>query len=301
MVGFVESLLFEPRGWLQHAITRALVPLSGIYGAISWRDLTRKQPKNLGVKVISVGNITIGGSGKTPLTAALATLTADSAIVLRGYGRKTKGLIVVDDRTNVFDVGDEALLYKELAPKAIVIVSADRALGALKAKALGAKTVFLDDGFRHRHIAKFDILIAPNPPPANRRLLPAGCYRYYEKAYAMADFIAQEGRDFFRSTSVVNPSDRMALVTAVSRAKRLEPFLPPVVARYHLRDHSFFDERTLRQIMQKHEATSLLVTAKDAVKMRGFDLPLSLLDLKITIGEALQTALNGYCQTPKSA
>ena len=162
------------------------------------------------------------------------------------------------------------------------------------AKVLGAKIVRFDDGFRHRSIAKFDILIRPTPEPPNDRLLPAGCYRLPKRAYDLADFVAIEGVDFCRATSLTNPTDRMVLVTAISRPERLDPFLPPVLARYAYPDHSFFDTRELAAIVQRHNATSLLVTRKDAVKLDGCNLPLTILEQSITLGDKLIDAIERF-------
>ncbi|MDR2639084.1 MAG: tetraacyldisaccharide 4'-kinase [Helicobacteraceae bacterium] len=295
VAAFIEELLFAPRTKAQKALVWLLAPLGWITARWSWRKLIAKKPIDLGIKVVSIGNLTVGGSGKTPLTANLANRFESAAIVLRGYGRKTRGVIVADETKTIGDIGDEALLYRLLSPKAIVIVAEDRAAGVLKAKSLGAKIVFLDDGFRHREIKKFDILIKPNPAPLNDRLLPAGCYRLPPKAYELADYIAKEGVDFIRSSAVSNPTERMVLVTAISRAKRLDPFLPSgVVAKYYFRDHAVFDFDKLREIAARHNATSLLVTRKDQVKLGGYEIALSVLELSLALSGELVAATERY-------
>jgi tetraacyldisaccharide 4'-kinase len=295
VTAFIEELLFAPRSIAQKALVAALSPFGKLVALWSWRKLIAKKPIDLEIKVVSVGNLAIGGVGKTPLIVELAKNYEGAAIVLRGYGRKARGLIVLDGAKTASEVGDEALLYRSLLPKAIVIVSADREAGALQAKALGASIVFLDDGFRHRQIKKFDILIRPNPEPLNDRVLPAGCYRLPRKAYKLADYVASEGVDFVRETVVTNPTDRMVLVTAIARAKRLDPFLPNgVVAKYRFRDHAFFDFEKLREIAEKHGATSLLVTRKDLVKLEDCPIALSVLELSLAVSDALLDALKRY-------
>jgi tetraacyldisaccharide 4'-kinase len=288
-------MLFAPRSLAQKALVWALSPLGGLAAFWLWRKLIAQKPVDLGIKVVSVGNLTLGGSGKTPLVIELAKRFENAAIVLRGYGRKTRGLIVLDAAKTHDEVGDEALLYQSLAPRSLVIVSEDRAAGVLQAKALGAKIVFLDDGFRHRQIGKFDVLIRPNPAPLNDRVLPAGCYRLPPKAYELADYVASEGADFVRKTAVSNPTDRMALVTAISRANRLDPFLPSgVVAKYYFRDHAAFDFDELSAIAKRHDATSLLVTRKDLTKLNGAPIALSVLELSLSVGDALLNAIDRY-------
>ncbi|MDR1451890.1 MAG: tetraacyldisaccharide 4'-kinase [Helicobacteraceae bacterium] len=295
VTAFIEELLFAPRSFAQKALVRLLAPLGKLVAFVQWRKLIAKTPIDLGIKVVSIGNLTLGGSGKTPLAAALAEHFDKAAIVLRGYGRKTRGLIVADGAKTVGEVGDEAALYRSLAPNALVIVCEDRKAGVLRAKALGAKIVFLDDGFRHRDIKKFDVLIRPNPPPSNSRVLPAGCYRLPLKAYDLANRVVVEGEDFIRKCSVANATDRMVLVTAISRAQRLDPFLPSeVIAKYHFRDHAVFDFRKLSEIMRQHNATSLLVTGKDLVKLEGCPIELSVLKLSPIVNATLLAALESY-------
>ncbi|MDR2033561.1 MAG: tetraacyldisaccharide 4'-kinase [Helicobacteraceae bacterium] len=296
VIAFIEGLLFAPRSFAQKFLVWALSPLGKLAAFWQWKKLNAKKPVDLEIRVVSVGNLTIGGSGKTPLIVALAKRFDKAAIVLRGYGRKSRDLIVLDDQSAVCDVGDEALLYRSLLERAIIIVSTDRKAGVLKAKELGAKVVFLDDGFRHREIKKFDVLIRPFPEPLNHRVLPAGCYRLPLKAYDLADFIAKEGEDFARKCEVSNPTDRMVLVTAISRAKRLDPFLPSgIVAKYAFRDHAVFDVETLKAIAKKHNADSLLVTRKDLVKLENFSaIALSVLELEMIVSDRLLMAIDDY-------
>ena len=120
------------------------------------------KPIDFGIPIVSIGNIIIGGSGKTPLTIELAKKYEDVAIVLRGYGRESRGLYIVSNRGKIEQgvrvSGDEAMLLANSLPKATVIVSEDRKKAILKAKELGCKIVFLDDGFSKYDINKFDIL-----------------------------------------------------------------------------------------------------------------------------------------------
>ena len=117
------------------------------------------------IPAISVGNLTVGGTGKTPVAAWIASrLSAagkEPAIVLRGYG------------------GDESVVHKTLNPSVRVFVTADRAQGISMAARSGARSVVLDDAFQHRRAARdIDIvLISADDWTASHRLLPAGPYR----------------------------------------------------------------------------------------------------------------------------
>ena len=86
--------------------------------------------EDFGIKIVGVGNLNVGGSGKTPLVTALASKYDDVAIILRGYGRNSKGLYVVKDKNTILEdvsiSGDEAMIYAQKLKSAIVIVSEDR-------------------------------------------------------------------------------------------------------------------------------------------------------------------------------
>jgi tetraacyldisaccharide 4'-kinase len=298
---FFEEALFSPRTFAQKVLVRLLAPLSFIYSLFATRSFVKKslaQNKfDAEIPVISVGNLIVGGSGKTPLTAAIARFFYDRgvgkiAIVSRGYKRKSKNLIVLDEKSDFNYAGDEAILYRELLPKAIVIVSRDRKLGITKAKELGAEMIFLDDGFRHKDILKTDILIKPAPEPANNFCLPAGYYRLPKNFYKFADFIAVEGEDFNRIVKVENGAEKMILITAIARSNRLDKFLPQnVIAKYSFPDHSAFDFEHIKSLMRFHGADAILVTQKDLVKLAGFDAPIALLKLEIALADRLKTFL----------
>ena len=109
------------------------------------------------VPVISVGNLTMGGTGKSPMVMYLASYLMSKgrrvAIVSRGYRRRSKGQVIVSDgeriRTDVHASGDEPMMFADRLPKAIVVVDADRVRGAEQAVKLGADIILLDDGAQH--------------------------------------------------------------------------------------------------------------------------------------------------------
>jgi tetraacyldisaccharide 4'-kinase len=251
-----------------------------------------KKSEDFGIKIISVGNLTVGGSGKTPLVTALAKEHKDVAIILRGYGRESSGLYVVKDRKKILvDVkvsGDEAMIYAQKLSSAIVIVSEDRKKGILKAKEMGVKRIFLDDAYSKHDIKKLDILI--DVKTKNRACLPSGPYR--ERLWSEKEaLVLEDGVDFKRSVNLKNKTQRMTLVTAIARPERLDAYLPTVVGKNYFPDHYNFNKSELEAILKRDNADSLLVTYKDLVKIESFHLPTSLLDLDIKVNQKIISML----------
>lgn len=251
------------------------------------------------IPIISIGNLTVGGSGKTPFLISLAKEYDDIAIILRGYKRSSKGLHVVSLRGDILcDIqtsGDEAMLYAIKLPKATVIVSENRDIAIQKAKELGCKTLFLDDGFSKAHIKKYDILIRPNPEPKVSLCLPSGPYREPKFLYANADLVVNENSDFTRHVTLQNPTKRMLLVTAISKPKRLDTYLPKnLVGKVTFQDHYMYTKEELEELINKYNATSILTTEKDMVKMLDFNLPLSILDLHVDINPNIKEQINTF-------
>lgn len=161
-------------------------PLSAIFGAgVAIRnalyDRRVFQVKKLARPVISIGNISVGGSGKTPFVIALGQLLAERGIAFdilsRGYGRTSTEIAVVDPQGSVAQFGDEPLLIARKL-QAPVIVGADRyRAGLLAEQKFSTKLHLLDDGFQHRRLHRdFDIVLLPQQD-LDDRLLPAGRLR----------------------------------------------------------------------------------------------------------------------------
>ncbi len=294
---WVERYLFHPDTF-QKFLSLLLYPLSLLYCAYVVLKRKFSTPKSYGIPVISVGNLIVGGSGKTPFTIALAKELRGVAIVLRGYGRNSSGLIVVSQNGVVMcDVersGDEAMLLAKSLPHASVIVSEDRVAGIRKAKEMGAKTVILDDGFSKAGIKKFDILLKPSIVFENSFCLPSGPFREPPSYYKKADLVAVENVDFTREVHIENGSERMVLVTAISKPERLEKFVSPFIERVFFPDHYRFQERELAKILREYNADSILTTQKDAVKMEKFRVDLSVLVLEIRLSPKIVDTVKNY-------
>lgn len=164
------------------------------------RGLLRSHP--LGARTVSVGNITAGGTGKTPLAALTARILADNGnkvcILTRGYGRSNEGerVLVSDGESVLVDAaigGDEPVeLAKNLLGKAVVVADADRVAAARWAKERFGVTAFvLDDAFQHRRARRdLDIVcIDATNPCGNGMVLPAGVLREPLKGLRRADAI----------------------------------------------------------------------------------------------------------------
>jgi len=256
-----------------------------------------KTPEDFGVDIISVGNLNVGGSGKTPLVTALASRYENVAIVLRGYGRESQGLYVVKDAEKILhDVkisGDEAMIYAHKLPNAMVIVSEDRKVGIKKAKEMGAKIIFLDDAYSKHDIKKLDLLIKVKTP--NNFCLPSGPFR--ERLYTSKNVrVVEEEKDFKRVVTLKDRCDKMSLLTAIARPQRLDKYLPEVLSKNYFEDHHSFSKSELQEVLQRDGADSLLVTYKDFVKVRSFGLPLSLLDLDVEVSQDLFETIGKYIE-----
>ncbi len=177
-----------------------LFPVSILYGCITWVrnklfDWGLKKERNIPFSSINIGNLSVGGTGKTPHVLLLNSWLNDFAkitIISRGYGRKTKGLIWADENSTAETIGDEPMLFLKSESKPIVIVSEKRqlAIQALVDKKLET-IVLLDDAFQHRHVKPgFNILLCDyNRPYFKDFMLPTGNLREFRSGEKRADVV----------------------------------------------------------------------------------------------------------------
>lgn len=271
--------------------------------------------------VISVGNISAGGTGKTPVTQMLVHLLRDAgrhpAIVMRGYKRRSRGLLVVHDGkgllATVTEAGDEAYLHASTLGVPVVVSSDKVEAAAHAAGHLPCDVIIVDDGFQHRALHRdVDIVIVDRATVAGR-LLPAGRLREPLSSLGRADIVllsagveASEIETYLRSTARMFALERSFTCTASTDV--------PVVAvsgiakpeRFHtaLRDHGYriveaityedhhrysaFNVRSISQAAARHNA-QVITTSKDHVKLApllteyGADVPISVLDVKMQV------------------
>ena len=297
-VSFFERLFFKPNTF-DWVIISLLSPLALLYGTIMFFRRVFTLKKHYSVPIISIGNLTVGGSGKTPFVIALASRYDKVTIISRGYGRQSKGLVEVSRNgqilTDVFASGDEPMLMAQSLKKASVMVSENRQMAIDLALSRGTKIIFLDDGFNRIEIKKFEIVLFPKRIQ-NYLPFPAGPFREFYFAKWFSDLNLYEEHDFKRKVDFKNETEKMLLVTAISNPERLKPFLvgKNIVGKYLLADHAYFDETCLKEQMMALGATSLLVTQKDEVKMNDFQLPLSVMQLKLRIKNSVLTKIDSY-------
>ncbi len=164
-------------------------------------DLELRKTTGVAVPVISIGNLTAGGTGKTPLVEMLVQrllqMGKRTAVVSRGYGRRSRGVVVVSDGRNILvDArrgGDEAVMVARRFPTACVVVGERRVAAAQFAvHPLGAEVVVLDDGFQHRALRRdLDIVVLDARRDITREaLLPAGRRREPLSALRRAGLLA---------------------------------------------------------------------------------------------------------------
>lgn len=181
-----------------------LGPLGWLYGACAeqqraWFDAVASRRRRLRRPLVSIGNLAVGGRGKTPLvrhvTALLREAGEHPAILSRGYARRKveDGVVVVSDgrhvRADLDRAGDEPLMLARSLDGVAVLVSPDRHLsGRLAESRLGATVHVLDDGFQHHRLMRdVDLLLVTAADLQNGRVLPAGPLRERATGAARAD------------------------------------------------------------------------------------------------------------------
>lgn len=173
--------LWESSSGGARLVRAVLTPASWAYAAIvAARNAGYERgwlpSRKLALPAISVGNLTVGGTGKTPvaafITSRLAARGSKPAIVMRGYG------------------SDETLVHTRLNPGVPVFVAADRAAGVVEARAAGCTVAVLDDAFQHRRVKRdADIVLLAANVTGPVRLLPAGPWREPFDSLARATFV----------------------------------------------------------------------------------------------------------------
>ena len=178
-----------------------LAPFSLLYGlGVSIRDALYRfgalKSVEFNLPLITVGNLSVGGTGKSPHIEHLVRMLKDYifvAVLSRGYLRKTKGFLEVQQSSNAEEVGDEPLMFKRKFPDVLIGVAESRIFGVLELLKAGPKTqvVLLDDAFQHLSIrVGLSILLTDYSHPFTRDyLLPSGRLREWRSAYQRANII----------------------------------------------------------------------------------------------------------------
>jgi tetraacyldisaccharide 4'-kinase len=274
--------------------------LSALYGGVvavrnAGYDRGWLRARPLRGPVISVGNISAGGAGKTPFVILLGELLQARGIrfdvLSRGYGRATRGVLAVDAGGLARDFGDEPLLITRRL-QAPVVVGEDRYEAGQFAEArFGAQIHLLDDGFQHRGLARdFDIVLV-TPEDGRDQLLPVGRLREPLRALERADAVvlaSGASAEAFPLTDKIVWRVRRGISTDKIPAHpvvfcgiaRPQNFLLQLraagidpVAEAFFRDHHAYGENDIRDLLalrERSEAGGFVTTEKDAVNLGGY-------------------------------
>jgi tetraacyldisaccharide 4'-kinase len=221
------------RLWYEDSAGAALLaPLAGIYGAVSGvrrgaYRLGLLRPRRLTAPVIVVGNLTVGGTGKTPLTIYLAReLSAAKlkvGIVSRGYGRRGGGARYVHADSDWRDVGDEPVIVARRTG-CPTMVAADRVAAARTLIARGADVILSDDGLQHLALARDCeiVVIDGSRGFGNGHLLPAGPLREPVAALGRAGIVVVNGEPAHGSLERMLPAGTLMMRLVAQPAVRLD-------------------------------------------------------------------------------
>ncbi len=294
-------------------------PLTGIYAAGSALRNSLFEHRLLAIRrlerpVVSVGNLSVGGAGKTPFVIALGALLKARGIrfdvLSRGYGRKTRGVRAVNPNGGAAEFGDEPLLIAHRLDIPVIVGENRFEAGQLAETKFAPQLHILDDGFQHRSLARdLDIVILAERDFEDR-LLPSGRLREPLSSLARADAIvlpaesaasnaAFAGKLIWRMQRRVAVSDAPAAPVVFCGIARPAQFFAHVRAtgirpayEVSFRDHHFYGHRDIEQLLAaraNHDASGFVTTEKDAVNLgplRSQLNPLAIAALTVTLDNA---------------
>ena len=309
--------------------------LSSIFGAgVRTRNFLYDRgtlpARKLGAPTISVGNLSVGGSGKTPFVILLGELLKGRGVTFdilsRGYGRASKGVGVVEPGGSPRQFGDEPLLMARRLGVPVVVGEDRYQAGALAEEKFGAQMHILDDGFQHRALARdFDIVLV-TPDDARDSLLPRGRLREPMAALRRADAVVLtsgadpkafplDGKNVWRVRRGILPKDVPARPVAFCGIARPQNFFLQLrtagiepAAEAVFRDHHAYTERDIRDLLQlrnSSEGAGFVTTEKDAINLEGYLSalePLAVVPVKMELmdaGSAVDTMLRTIAERRK--
>jgi tetraacyldisaccharide 4'-kinase len=289
---------YRPSSWM----SRLLMPLAAIYGAIAGHRLQR-EGVDAGIPVLCVGNYHVGGAGKTPMVLALAKLLRDldetPVVLSRGYGGRLQGPVTVDpDRHGAADVGDEPLMLARTIP---VVVARDRLDGVALARSQSATVIVMDDGFQNPAVAKDASLIVIDAQRGlgNGCVFPAGPLRAPllpqiartdalivvgdgAGAGEVAAAVTARGKPVLSANLKANDASiaslagkRVAAFAGIGDPNRFFRTLRAsgieVVLEQAFADHHAFSQSEMETLIAQatREALTLVTTEKDLARLRG--------------------------------
>jgi tetraacyldisaccharide 4'-kinase len=274
--------------------------LSTIYGSVvrarnALYDRGIFRARRLQGPVISIGNLSVGGSGKTPFVILLGELLkargVEFDVLSRGYGRTSRGVLLVNPGGASSQFGDEPLLIARRLEVPVILGEDRYQAGAFAEGKFGPRLHLLDDGFQHRALARdFDIVLV-SADDARGRLLPAGRLRESCQSLRRADAVVLtagaspgdfplDGKLAWRVRRGIAPTKVPARPVAFCGIARPQSFMlqlrkagiePAAEAVY--RDHHAYTEKDIRELIalrSRSEADGFVTTEKDAINLGGF-------------------------------
>ena len=292
-----------------------LLPLSWLYGlVVSIRNLMfdagTLKSKTFPLPVICVGNITVGGTGKTPHTEYLIRMLSEKhqvAVLSRGYKRQSEGYVLATPTTPMTDIGDEPYQMKHKFPQIHMAVDKDRCHGIaeLMKKEVQPPTdvVILDDAYQHRYVkAGLNILLMDYHRLIYLdKLLPAGRLRESSSGTKRADIVIVtkcprditpiERKGIERSLNIENwqkiffstytyPDNMKGigsnplLVTGIASPEQMIYDLQKIVPEFDVMsfpDHHHFTENDINNIRTRAAGRTILTTEKDSTRLHGLE------------------------------
>ncbi|MGQ0532819.1 MAG: tetraacyldisaccharide 4'-kinase [Caulobacteraceae bacterium] len=267
-----------------------LAPVSWAYAAAVEHRIRTTISRHVPAPVVCIGNLTLGGAGKTPIARAVrAKLGPHAHTLSRGYGGRAIGPLRVTPDMNAREVGDEPLLH---ARDGAAWISRDRFAGAMAAVQAGAHAVVMDDGFQNPSLAKDLSIIAVDPAygVGNGQVFPAGPLRErLASGLARADAIVMLGEltqdgswldDFAKpvlfaklTPSALAPAGKLLAFAGLARPEKffdtLEAAGADVDEAVPFGDHHPYSEDDLRLLAQmaQERGAQLVTTEKDAARL----------------------------------
>ncbi len=292
-----------------------LLPLSWLYGlVVSIRNLMfdagALKSKTFPLPVICVGNITVGGTGKTPHTEYLIRMLSEKhqvAVLSRGYKRQSEGYVLATPTTPMTDIGDEPYQMKHKFPQIHMAVDKDRCHGIaeLMKKEVQPPTdvVILDDAYQHRYVKAglYILLMDYHRLIYLDKLLPAGRLRESSSGTKRADIVIVtkcprditpiERKGIERSLNIENwqkiffstytyPDNMKGigsnplLVTGIASPEQMIYDLQKIVPEFDVMsfpDHHHFTENDINNIRTRAAGRTILTTEKDSTRLHGLE------------------------------
>lgn len=283
-----------PSYWQSNSfISKLLTPIGWLYGRLTQWRLKLSTPPKVNVPVICIGNITAGGTGKTPVSLSVAKMLESAMMhpffITRGYGGKLNNTYVNNKKHTAREVGDEPLLLSRQAP---VIVASNRHTGAKLALKEGADILIMDDGFQNPSLHK-DIsflVFDGHYGIGNGKIIPAGPLREtLEDGLKRADALIIMGKDkhclaertnlpvFFGHTEAVQTAisgnTNVLAFAGIGHPQKFYHTLQMqgfnLVESIDFPDHHFYSKKELDSLISKARALNaeIYTTSKDYVKI----------------------------------